>query len=44
MSNIMEKLVLDSPDNHRTSKPKKKAHRVESMMNEEPKLAAYNID
>ncbi len=26
------------------SKPKKKAHCIESMMNEEPKLVAYNID
>jgi hypothetical protein len=43
-SNIKKRLVLDSPDNHRTSKPKKKAHRIESMMNEEPKLVAYNVD
>jgi hypothetical protein len=26
------------------SKPKKKAHHIKSMMNEEPKLAGYNID
>ncbi len=26
------------------SKPKKKAHCIESMMNEEPKLAVYNND
>jgi hypothetical protein len=26
------------------SKPKKKAHHIKSMMNKEPKLAAYNID
>ncbi len=26
------------------SKPKKKAHRIESMMNEEPTLAAFIID
>ncbi len=26
------------------SKPKKKAHCIESMMNEEPNLAAYNVD
>ncbi len=43
-SNIKKRLVLDSPDNHRTSKPKKKAHCIEFMMNEEPKLAAYNVD
>jgi hypothetical protein len=42
--NIKKKLGLDSPDNQRTSKPKKKAHCIESMMNEEPKLAACNID
>jgi hypothetical protein len=44
MSNIKNRLVLDSPDNHRTTNFKKKAHRIKSMMNEEPKLAAYNID
>jgi hypothetical protein len=44
MSNIKKRLILDSPDNHRTSKPKKKAHYIESMMNEELKLAAYNVD
>jgi hypothetical protein len=44
MSNIKKRLVLNSPDNYRMSKPKKKAHRIKSMMNEEPKLAAYNID
>ena len=44
MSNIKKRLVLDSPDNHRRSKPKKKAHCIESMMNEELKLAAYNVD
>jgi hypothetical protein len=44
MPNIKKRLVLDSPDNHHSSKPKKKAHRIESMMNEEPNLAAYNID
>jgi hypothetical protein len=44
MSNIKKRLILDSPDNHRTSKPKKKAHRIESMMNEELKLEACNID
>ncbi len=43
-SNIKKRLVLDSPDNHRTSKLKKKAYHIESMMNEEPKLAAYNVD
>ncbi len=42
--NIKKRLVLDSLDNHQTSKPKKKAHRIEPMMNEEPKLAAYNVD
>jgi hypothetical protein len=42
--NIKKRLVLDSPDSHRMSKPKKKAHHIESMMNEEPKLVAYNID
>jgi hypothetical protein len=42
--NIKKRLVLDSPDNHHTSKPKKKAHCIKSMMNEEPKLAAHNID
>jgi hypothetical protein len=26
------------------SKPKKKAHRIKSMVNEEPKLAAYNVN
>ncbi len=26
------------------SKPKKKAHRIDSMMSEEPKLATYNVD
>jgi hypothetical protein len=44
MLNIKKRLVFDSPDNHHTSKPKKKAHHVESMMNEEPKFAAYNVD
>jgi hypothetical protein len=45
MSNINKRLVLDSPDNHGTKiKPKKKAHHIKSMMNEEPKLAAYNVD
>jgi hypothetical protein len=43
-SNIKKRPVLDSPDNHRMSKPKKKAHRIESMMNEEPTLAAFIID
>ncbi len=43
-SNIKKRLILDSPDNHRTSKPKKDAHRIKSMMNEELKLAAYNVD
>jgi hypothetical protein len=43
MLNIKKRLVLDSPDNHRMSKPKKKAHRIKSMMIEEPKLAAYNV-
>jgi hypothetical protein len=37
-SNIKKRLVLDSPDNQ--SQPKKKAHRIESMMKQEPKLAA----
>jgi hypothetical protein len=44
MSNIKKRLILDSPDNHRMSKSKKKAHCVKSMMNEEPKLMAYNVD
>jgi hypothetical protein len=44
MSNIKKRLVLDSPDNHLRSKPKKKAHCIESMIDEEPKLVAYNID
>ena len=35
---------LLATDNHRTSKPKKKAHRIKSMMKQEPKLAAYNVD
>jgi hypothetical protein len=43
-SNIKKRLVLDSPDNHRTSKPKKKAHCIESMMNEELKLVSHNVD
>ncbi len=42
--NIKKRLVLDSPDNHRMSKPKKKAHGIVSIMNEEPKLVAYNVD
>jgi hypothetical protein len=42
--NIKKRLFLDSPDNHRKSKSKKKAHCIKSMMNEEPKLAAYNVD
>jgi hypothetical protein len=40
--NIKKRLVLDGPDNQ--SQPKKKAHPIESMMKQEPKLAAYNID
>jgi hypothetical protein len=40
--NIKKRLVLDSPDNQ--SQTKIKAHRIESMMKQEPKLAAYNID
>ncbi len=43
-SNIKKRLVLDSLDNHSTSKPKKKAHHIKSMMNKEPILAAYNVD
>ncbi len=42
--NTKKRLILDSPDNHCASKPKKKAHRIKSMMNEEPKLVAYNVD
>jgi hypothetical protein len=41
-SNIKKRLVLDSPDNQ--SQPQKKAHRIESMMKQEPKLAAYGAD
>jgi hypothetical protein len=44
MLNIKKRLVLDNLDNHRTSKPKKKANCIKSMMNEEPKLVAYNVD
>jgi hypothetical protein len=40
--NIKKRLDLDSPDNQ--SQPKKKAHRIESMMKQEPKLAAYDVD
>jgi hypothetical protein len=40
--NIEKRLVLDSPDNQ--SQPKKKAHRIESMMKQEPKLAAFDVD
>jgi hypothetical protein len=43
-TNIKKRLVLDSLENYHTRKPKKKAHRIESMMNEEPQLVAYNID
>ncbi len=38
----MKRLVVDSPDNQ--SQPKKKAHCIESMMKQVPKLAAYNVD
>jgi hypothetical protein len=41
-SNIKKRLILDSRDNQ--SQPKKKAHRIKSMMKHEPKLAAYNVD
>jgi hypothetical protein len=37
-----EKTCLDSLKNK--SQPKKKAHRIESMMKQEPKLAAYDVD
>ncbi len=40
--NIKKRLVLDSPDNQ--SQPRKKAHRIKSMMKQEPKLAAYDIN
>jgi hypothetical protein len=41
-SNIKKRLVLYSPDNQ--SQPKKMAHHIKSMMKQEPKLAAYNIN
>jgi hypothetical protein len=41
-SNIKKRLVLDSPENQ--SQPKKKAHRIKSMMKQEPKLATYDVD
>ncbi len=41
-SNIKKRLVLDSPDNQ--CQPKKKAHCIKSMMKQEPKLAAYDVD
>jgi hypothetical protein len=41
-SNIKKRFVLDSPDNQ--SQSKKKAHCIESMMKQEPKLAAYNVN
>jgi hypothetical protein len=40
--NIKKRLILDSPDNQ--SQPKKKAHRIKSMMKQEPKLAAFDVD
>jgi hypothetical protein len=41
-SNIKKRLILDRPDNQ--SQPKKKAHCIKSMMKQEPKLAAYDVD
>ncbi len=40
--NIKKRLVLDSPDNQ--CQHKKKAHRIKSMMKQEPNLAAYDIE
>jgi hypothetical protein len=41
-SNTKKRFILDSPDNQ--SQPKKKAHCIKSMMKQEPKLAAYDVD